>query len=462
MAAPIEDVLILAGGLGTRMAPFDMARPKCLLPVLTRPLLLHLLERTQRAGAERWTVVVSERFAPMVAHTLRAWPQIRTVSEKGPEGSGAAAHQGAAQVPETRPLMILEGDTLISQDDLNRVHRALDGPVDAALLVAPMEREMPQDWIVAEVDGERVVKLWGHPRDGLWRVGGAYALSPAARPFVGEARQWGVEVPVGGMPPTEYDLAESFNGMLAQGLRVVAVKAQDPVVNLDKPWHIVEANQVAQRERFIALSGREVAPTATISPDAHIEGPVSIGEHSRIGPGVVIRGPAQIGARSVVDNGVILADGVTIGDDCQITDFAKISHAQIGNRSVIGHCAEVVGGVVMENVYMTHYCEMYGVLGDNVDIGAATVCGTLRFDDALSLHRVRGRWEHPFIGANAVYIGDYCRTGVNVTMLPGRRIGPYSVVGPGVVVDEDIGPRQMVKLVQTKSVSAWGPERYGW
>lgn len=116
----------------------------------------------------------------------------------------------------------------------------------------------------------------------------------------------------------------------------------------------------------------------------------------------------------------------------------------------------------MDGVVLAHYCEVYGVLGESVDVGAATVFGTLRFDDARTSHRVGGRWETPEEGSNASYLGDFSRTGVNVTVLPGKSVGAYSVVGPGVVVDRDIESYRQVLVHQDWTVKEWGPERYGW
>jgi bifunctional UDP-N-acetylglucosamine pyrophosphorylase/glucosamine-1-phosphate N-acetyltransferase len=118
--------------------------------------------------------------------------------------------------------------------------------------------------------------------------------------------------------------------------------------------------------------------------------------------------------------------------------------------------------VALDGSYLYHYCEIYGVLGARVDIGAATVCGTLRFDDGETLHRVLGRPERPLTGANASYLGDYSRTGVNATLMPGVRVGAYSCVGAGVVLYEDLPSRELVLVRQELARRPWGPERYGW
>lgn len=49
-------------------------------------------------------------------------------------------------------------------------------------------------------------------------------------------------VPVGGMPPVEAELAESLQCFVDAGHPIAAVMADDDFVDLDKPWHILEAN----------------------------------------------------------------------------------------------------------------------------------------------------------------------------------------------------------------------------
>ena len=44
--------MVLAAGLGTRLHPYSLQRPKPLFPVLDTPLLAHTLTQLRRSGAE--------------------------------------------------------------------------------------------------------------------------------------------------------------------------------------------------------------------------------------------------------------------------------------------------------------------------------------------------------------------------------------------------------------------------
>lgn len=108
--------------------------------------------------------------------------------------------------------------------------------------------------------------------------------------------------------------------------------------------------------------------------------------------------------------------------------------------------------------------EIAGIIGENTDIGAGTVCGSLRFDDGLGFHIVNGRKETPNSQnlANACYIGDQCRTGVNASILPGKKVGSGSIVDPGVLLDEDLESNKAMFLQQNQIKKDWNLGRYGW
>ena len=183
---------------------------------------------------------------------------------------------------------------------------------------------------------------------------------------------------------------------------------------------------------------------------------------AKIGNRVVIEGPCWIGKNTRVINGAIVRKNVMIGANTRVSDYCLVgSDTVIGNNCVVGHGAEF-DGVMLDGAYIYHYSEIYGVLGAAVDIGAATVCGTLRFDDAETIHKIGGRREFPKNGANAAYFGDYCRTGVNVITQPGVKIGAYSCVGAGIVLYDDVPSRKLRILKQDVVERDWGPERYGW
>ena len=57
--AVVEDALIVAGGLGTRMYPISTFLPKESLPLVDIPVLIHLAQEAKAAGVKRIHIITS-------------------------------------------------------------------------------------------------------------------------------------------------------------------------------------------------------------------------------------------------------------------------------------------------------------------------------------------------------------------------------------------------------------------
>lgn len=238
--------------------------------------------------------------------------------------------------------------------------------------------------------------------------------------------------------------------------------AEERFIDIDRPWDLLEANMLACEWSTSELAGNEIGEGAFIDPTARLEGYVHLGAGSSIGPGVTVYGNLVVGKNTVITDGAYVCENSMIGDDCRIWRGCLVgSRTVIGHRCVVGHGAEVEG-VMMDESYSYHYGEYWGILGKCCDLGAATVCGTLRFDDGETVHRIKGRKEHPRWHANATYLGDFVRTGVNAILMPGVKVGAYSLIGAGVVLNEDVPNNTALFVEQTLKRASWGPERYGW
>lgn len=450
--------VLIAGGGGRRMWPFATVRPKATLPVGNRPLISLMAERLAAAGFRQVLAVVDEHGGPIRAALVDT--RVEVLTERS-TGSAEALLAAWLRYPDATAVVV-PADALVSMADLEAMREAAQAAeAEATVLIAPMGPEDPNRWIGVEAAGESLTEVVGHPREASWRWSGVCALAPGFRRFV-EANPGLLEnVPVGGMPAPEADLSSSVALALEKGVPVRALRSQRGFVDLDKPWHILEANRLYAGECFEGVEGVSVAGGATVSDAAEVEGRLIVAEGATVGPRVRIRGDVYVGPGAVVDNGAILQGTVLVGAGARVSDYCQVSQAVVGAKCVVGHGAEFTG-VLFTGTYLYHYCEIYGVLGAAVDIGAASVCGTLRFDDGDRTHRVAGAWERPATGANASYLGDYTRTGVNAILMPGVKVGAYSCIGPGVVLYDDVPDRSLVLVKQELERRSWGPEKYGW
>jgi bifunctional UDP-N-acetylglucosamine pyrophosphorylase/glucosamine-1-phosphate N-acetyltransferase len=464
----MDTAIVLAAGLGRKVWPYGEFRQKCTIPIANKPIVRRVVETLVEAGCQRIIVVVGHH-AQQVRGALADIPNVVFVTQHSLDGTVSAVLTALEHL-EDQPYLVVYGDTVTTADNLhNFIEEFRSHNVEAAALVQALGNEDASDWLCAGIGTEalenrslsKINGIEGHPRGGSHRLCGVYAFKNSATPYL--LRNPGIvtRVPVGGMPPPESEIAQSVQLMVEDGRTVLAVQTEDFFVDVDKPWHVLEANN-----RFVDYLAKQVtedhiAAGAKISDAAEIDGHVVLGKNSVIGPRVVVNGTLIAGANNNITNGAILHGSIFVGDHCRISDYCDVSSSAIGNRCIIGHGAEMAG-VLFDKVYLYHYCEMSGVFGCATDIGAATVCGTLRFDDGDTPIQVEGRYEVPPYGSNATYMGDYCRTGVNAIIMPGRRIGAYSVVGPGVILYDDVPSKTIIMAKQELITKPWGPERYGW
>lgn len=461
----MNQAIVLAAGAGTRIWPYNEVRNKCATPVVNEPSVRRLAKQLREAGIRHMAVVVGVHAGSVRAalHGLEGI-EIAFVSVQGTPGTATCVNAALPLLDASQPFAVFSGDVVTTQATVSRFLEAVRGSEATAVAlvqpIVPPERRI--DWLGAEVKDGRIEYVEGHSRDCEHRLCGVYAFSPKAIPAIQNNPGLMTHVPVGGMPPAEAELAQSLQTLRDDGEEVLAVQVEGYLVDMDKPWHILEANRRVLDEMSRSLSESCIHPTARIHDGAEIKGFVVLGEGSEIGNRVVIEGNVFIGKHTRVVNGAIVGNAVAIGDHTRVSDYCLVgAYSVVGSRCVVGHGAEL-DGVMFDGAYLYHYCEISGVVGQSVDIGAATVCGTLRFDDAETIHRIKGRREFPVHGADATYFGDFSRTGVNVITQPGVKIGAYTCIGPGVVVYEDVPSRKLILLKQELVEKEWGPERYGW
>ncbi len=450
--------VILAGGSGTRLWPYAQIRNKVMAPVANRPLVAWAADAALEAGVEEVIIAVGPHRA-QIANYFAGHDQVRIVDVGCTQG--AAFTLAAVKPYVTGDALVLNGDTLYEAMDLRALAKRLEEGLPAVLLAQVREGEQG-DYICAAATDGRLKGIEGHPRRPMDRRICAYGISPALWPTIEACSTLMEDIPVGMMPPLEGFMEMAIADALRADVIVAAVDAASACIDVDKPWQLLAANYTKVEQLCSIIRADSLGEGSFIDPSARIEGHVVLGRNSTIGQNVLIQGNVVVGDNTEIVDGAMILGNAVIGSDCKIRHYCLIEGGSaIGNRCVVGHGAEM-SGVAFDTVYLYHYMEFWGILGRNTDLGAATVCGTLRFDDAETVHTVKGRRERPHSFANATYLGDFCRTGVNAILMPGVKTGVYSIVGPGVVLMEDLPDNKLIMVKQETTLRDWSPDRYGW
>lgn len=161
------DVVLLAGGFGTRMRPLTYTTPKPLLPVLNEPLLVRVL-RTFRPIANRALLTTFT-----LREEMRTWadgwnrgggqPPVTMVEERQPLGTAGAVRNCATMIEDGR-CAVVNADILCDLD-VTRLASFHEGAVKRGALatIALVEVPDPSAFGVAVLEGEKIVRFVEKP-----------------------------------------------------------------------------------------------------------------------------------------------------------------------------------------------------------------------------------------------------------------------------------------------------------
>ena len=172
-------VLILAGGLGTRLRSVVSDRPKVLAEVAGRPFITYLLDRLGQAGFRAVTLLTGYK-GEMVEEELGfhyKGLQLAYSVETTPLGTGGAIHAAARVIPCDQ-LLVLNGDTYFDVDYRDLVEQATPG---ADLMACRQVADVGRYGAVQLDPTGRVMALAEKRAEGRGLInGGVYVLDRVA------------------------------------------------------------------------------------------------------------------------------------------------------------------------------------------------------------------------------------------------------------------------------------------
>jgi choline kinase len=161
----IEHAILLSAGQGSRLLPLTAERPKCLIDFSGRSLIEWQIEMLARGGVKRIDVVtgfmtdmVEEHLAairdPRVDISVRFNPFYKVADNLGSCWIAREAMRG--------DFLILNGDTLVSEEIVRKVQRGgegKDGRTWPVTVTVDVKEHYDSDDMKVEREGERLVHI---------------------------------------------------------------------------------------------------------------------------------------------------------------------------------------------------------------------------------------------------------------------------------------------------------------
>ena len=212
-----------------------------------------------------------------------------------------------------------------------------------------------------------------------------------------------------------------------QGAEVVTYNGRWEI--LKYPWHVLSV-----MDYFLAeIRNTLIDPSAEVSDKATISDKVIIAEGVKIFEGAKITGPCYIGKNTVIGNNAMVRESI-VGENCVIGFGSEVTRSYLGDE--IWLHSNYIGDSILEK---------------NVSLGFGSVTGNLRLDEQNIFVTVKDQKIDSNRTKLGMIVGADVRFGVNVSIMPGVKIGSGSFVGPGVILTKDF-PENKICLVKQEFV----------
>ncbi len=400
----------MAAGRGERLWPLTEETPKPLLPIANKSILERTCGALASAGIDQIILVVgfrSEKIRDRLGKGETIGTDLKYVRQKTAKGTADALGACSKELNGEDRFLVLYGDDYY------------DSSVPGAFL-AKAKKGNGVTMGTANVDD---VSRFGKIQSRRNLVNEIREKGPRAEPGQVNA---GIYLMDGSIFPAisktrrsvrgELELTDAVRILMREGRPVRAqLLGSRKWLGISYPWDMLGANEWVLQSQRSAIRG-------TIEKGVHISGSVVLEEGSVVKAGSYLEGPVHVGKRCHVGPNSYLRPYSTLGEDVKV-----------------GSGCEVKNSIVMKNTKIPHLSYVGdSVIGEECSLGAGTITANLRFDEAEVQSKVRGAWVNSRRKKLGAILGNEVRTGINVSIFPGVKIGRGAWIGPGAIVEHDV------------------------
>ena len=324
------EAVVLAAGKGERLWPLTETRPKPLLPVGDRPLIVRSLEALAHSGIREIVLVVnykSEMVQKLVGNGSKIGCEVEYVKQKSPRGTADAVRTAQEKLSGNDRFLVMYGDDFFDREAVKSFVTSVkktDGCTVGVSRVddaSPFGRIEAKDGLVTEIREKAAKGGPGFVNSGLYIMNQSIfsTIKKTARSKRGE-----------------FELTDSLNMLIKKGEPVYSEELRDSGwLGISYPWDLLDANEhVLNQENVrldgtieegVQLKGSVVLEAETVvKSGSRIEGPVHVGKRCHIGPNAYLRAHTCLG------------DGVKVGAACEIKNSIVMAGTKIPHLSYVG------------------------------------------------------------------------------------------------------------------------------
>jgi glucose-1-phosphate thymidylyltransferase len=309
--------LVLSGGKATRLRPITHTSAKQLVPVANKPILFYAIEAIRDAGIEDIGIIVghtAEEVMAAVGDGSKWGVKVTYIPQDAPRGLAHAVKIAEDFIGEDKFVMFL-GDNLIREGVAEVVRKFESEGANAHIMLAQVKN--PQDFGVAELDGDRVTRLVEKPKEPKSDLAlvGVYLFDK------------NIFTAVNSIKPSargELEITDAIQFLIEQGYNVHWHKITGWWKDTGKLEDMLEANR-------LVLETIETRIDGEVDDSSAIYGRVIVEKGAKVTKSV-IRGPA------------------IVGEDCEVTN------AYIGPFTAVYNRTKILGSEVEHSIILEDSC----------------------------------------------------------------------------------------------------------
>jgi UDP-N-acetylglucosamine diphosphorylase/glucosamine-1-phosphate N-acetyltransferase len=410
--------IILAGGEGKRVFPLAANSPKPMFKLLGKPLIQHVIHILKEAGLTDYIVVVGhkgEQIKDNLKDGSSLGVNIQYTEQKQSLGMADALIK-AEKLAEDN-FFVVNADDIFEATLIKKMHKQFKEKNAQIVLSCKPVKETWKFGII-QVEDEQVTDFVEKPQKGKepsnLAVVGVYILTKKIFDYYKK------------IPLSDHQYEDAILQFIKDKNIVKAVSYEGFFAGYKYPWDLFTINKHLMDKNIYAQT---IKDGSNISEHSTVEGNVWIEKGVKVFEGACIKGPCYIGENSVVGGNSLVRDYSSLGKGCVVGFSTEIKHSLIGDDCWF---------------HMNYIGD--SIISNNCLFGAGTLTANYRFDEQNIKVRIGNK--HLDSGTNKLgaIIGDNCKTGINSCLEPGVKIGPQSLVGPNVDLQEDLEPQKIILL----------------
>lgn len=346
------DVVIMAGGEGSRLRPLTCDRPKPMVPVINKPVMEHTIELCKQHGFSDIGVTLQympEEIRDYFGDGSDWGVTLKYFVEKIPMGTAGSIKNGQEYIDKT--FLVISGDAL-TDIDLSAVlnfHRQKGSM--ATLVLKSVQVPLEYGVVITEEDG-RIKRFlekpsWGEVFSDTVNTG-IYVLEPEVLRYIPEGKS--------------FDFSKDlFPRLLEEGLPLYGCVVNGYWCDIGNLGQYQESMEdIMKGEIILSMPGEEINPGVFIGRDTHIH------------PSAKLVGPLVIGDACVVGANAVIEPYTVIGNNCSIGDGATLKKSTLWNNVYVGTRAELRKAVLCNRVQCHEGASVFegSVIGDGTIIEA--------------------------------------------------------------------------------------------